>query len=157
MSDFISILNDSYLALMLISYFVIILGFDWLGHFQLCWSTVFTSFIEIFYANPFALFCWHSCDYIIFYFLYILVYQGLVIMIVGHVMSFPAGASSKEPACQCRRHKRRWFDSWVGRSPGGGNGNPLQCSCLENAMDEGAWQTTYSPQGREESDVTKST
>ena len=44
-----------------------------------------------------------------------------------------------------------------GRSPGGGHGNPLQCSCLENAMDEGAWQTTYSPQGREESDVTKAT
>ena len=25
-----------------------------------------------------------------------------------------------------------------GRSPGGGNGNPLQCSCLENPMDRGA-------------------
>ena len=29
-----------------------------------------------------------------------------------------------------------------GRSPGGGNGNPLQCSCLENSMDRGAWQAT---------------
>ena len=29
-----------------------------------------------------------------------------------------------------------------GRSPGGGNGNPLQCSCLENLMDRGAWLTT---------------
>ena len=27
-----------------------------------------------------------------------------------------------------------------GRSPGGGNGNPLQCSCLGNLMDRGAWQ-----------------
>ena len=26
-----------------------------------------------------------------------------------------------------------------GRSPGEGNGNPLQCSCLENSMDRGAW------------------
>ena len=26
-----------------------------------------------------------------------------------------------------------------GRSPGEGNGNPLQCSCLENPMDRGAW------------------
>ena len=26
-----------------------------------------------------------------------------------------------------------------GRSPGAGNGNPLQCSCLENPMDRGAW------------------
>ena len=32
--------------------------------------------------------------------------------------------------------------SGSGRSPGGGNGNPLQCSCLENSMDRGAWQAT---------------
>ena len=29
-----------------------------------------------------------------------------------------------------------------GRSPGGGPGNPLQYSCLKNAMDRGAWQAT---------------
>ena len=29
-----------------------------------------------------------------------------------------------------------------GRSPGGGNGNPFQCSCLENPMDRGAWRAT---------------
>ena len=29
----------------------------------------------------------------------------------------------------------------LGRSPGGGHGNPLQHSCLENPMDRGAWQT----------------
>ena len=29
-----------------------------------------------------------------------------------------------------------------GRSPGEGNGNPLQDSCLENSMDNGAWRTT---------------
>ena len=28
-----------------------------------------------------------------------------------------------------------------GRSPGGGNSNPLWYSCLENSMDRGAWQT----------------
>ena len=28
------------------------------------------------------------------------------------------------------------------RSPGGGQGNPLQYSCLENPIDRGAWQTT---------------
>ena len=28
---------------------------------------------------------------------------------------------------------------WSGRSPGGGHGNPLQYSCLENPMDRGAW------------------
>ena len=30
----------------------------------------------------------------------------------------------------------------LGRSPGGGNGNPLQYSCLENPMDRGAWWAT---------------
>ena len=30
----------------------------------------------------------------------------------------------------------------LGRSPEEGNGYPLQCSCLENSMDRGAWQTT---------------
>ena len=29
-----------------------------------------------------------------------------------------------------------------GRSPGEGNGNPLQYSCLENPMGRGAWQAT---------------
>ena len=29
-----------------------------------------------------------------------------------------------------------------GRCPGGGHGNPLQYSCLENPMDRGAWQAT---------------
>ena len=29
-----------------------------------------------------------------------------------------------------------------GRSPGGGHGNPLQYSCLENSMDRGPWQAT---------------
>ena len=30
----------------------------------------------------------------------------------------------------------------LGRSPGGGNGNPLQYSCLENLIGRGAWQIT---------------
>ena len=31
---------------------------------------------------------------------------------------------------------------WSGRSPGEGNGNPLQYYCLENPMDGGAWWAT---------------
>ena len=30
----------------------------------------------------------------------------------------------------------------LGRSPGGGHGNPFQYSCLENPMNRGAWQAT---------------
>ena len=29
----------------------------------------------------------------------------------------PRGASGKEPTCQCRRHKRHVFDTWVGKIP----------------------------------------
>ena len=42
---------------------------------------------------------------------------------------------TKEPVCQCRRHKRSGSTPGLGRSPGGGHGNPLQYSCLENYMD----------------------
>ena len=38
---------------------------------------------------------------------------------------------------------------------GGGHGNPLQYSCLENAMDRGAWQATV--HGVAESDATEAT
>ena len=42
----------------------------------------------------------------------------------------------------------------LGKAPGGGHGNPLQYSCLENLMDR-AWQATISPQGHKESDTTE--
>ena len=41
----------------------------------------------------------------------------------------------------------------LGRSPGEGNGNPLQYSCLENSMDRGAWWATV--HGIAESNVTE--
>ena len=44
----------------------------------------------------------------------------------------------------------------LGRSPGGGNGNPLQYSYLENPMDRGAWQATVHG-GRKESNMTEAT
>ena len=52
---------------------------------------------------------------------------------------FPGGASSKEPVCQCRRHKTQ-VQSLLGRSPRVKHGKPLQYCCLENPMDRGAWQ-----------------
>ena len=41
----------------------------------------------------------------------------------------------------------------LGKSPGEGNGNPLQCSCLGNPVDRGAWQATILG-GHKESDMT---
>ena len=40
-----------------------------------------------------------------------------------------------------------------GRSAGGGHGNPIQYSCLENSMDRGAWLATV-PWGHKELDMT---
>ena len=55
-------------------------------------------------------------------------------------MGFSGGASGKEPACQCRRHKRCKLDPWIWEPLKEGNGNPLQYSWLENPMDRGAWR-----------------
>ena len=58
---------------------------------------------------------------------------------------FPGDASGKEPPCQCRLDVRvaSSIPGW-GRSLVGGNGNPLQYSCLENPMDRGArWATVH--------------
>ena len=57
-------------------------------------------------------------------------------------LGFSGGTSGKETICQCRRCKRLGFDPWVEKIPGGGNGNPLQYSCLGNPMDRGAWWAT---------------
>ena len=52
-------------------------------------------------------------------------------------MGFPGGASGKEP----KAGDIRDMGSIPGsrRSPGGGDGNPLQYVCLENPIDRGAW------------------
>ena len=43
---------------------------------------------------------------------------------------------------QKTRRRRRGFGPGSGRSPGGGQGSPLQYSCLESPIDRGAWQAT---------------
>ena len=53
---------------------------------------------------------------------------------------FPGGASGKEPTASAGDTGDMGLIPWSGRSAGGGNGNPLQYSCLKNAMDRGAWQ-----------------
>ena len=48
----------------------------------------------------------------------------------------------KNPPANAGRLKRNRFISGLGRSPGGGHGNPVQSSCLENPMDRGAWRAS---------------
>ena len=52
---------------------------------------------------------------------------------------FPGSSASKESACNAGDPG---LISELGRSPGGGHGNPLQSSCLENFMDRGALRAT---------------
>ena len=52
---------------------------------------------------------------------------------------FPGGSDGKASACNAGDPGSI---PGLGRSPGEGNGNPLQYSCLENPMDGGAWQAT---------------
>ena len=65
-------------------------------------------------------------------------------------MSFPGGSDSKESACNAGD---RGLIPVSKSSPGEGNGNPLQYSCLENSMDRGAWRATV--YGVTESDTTE--
>ena len=52
---------------------------------------------------------------------------------------FPDGVDSEESTCNAGDPGSI---PELGRSPGGGHGNPLQYSCLENPMDRGAWRAT---------------
>ena len=52
----------------------------------------------------------------------------------------PWWLASKESAFNAENTKDAGWIPEYGRSPGGGNGNPLQDSCLENPMDRGTWQ-----------------
>ena len=53
-----------------------------------------------------------------------------------HPLGFPGGSDAKESASNAGDPGS--ILGW-GRSPGEGNGNPLQYSCLENSVDRGAW------------------
>ena len=55
-------------------------------------------------------------------------------------MGFPSGLVVKNPPASTGDTGDMGLIPGSGRSPGEGNGYPLQYSCLENPMDRGAWQ-----------------
>ena len=57
--------------------------------------------------------------------------------LLEHFWDLPGDLDGKESACS---GGNRGSTTGLGISPGVGNGNPLQYSCLENPMDRGAWQ-----------------
>ena len=84
----------------------------------------------------------------------ITIHQSTVFPPASSIKDFPGSSDGKESAYNAGDPGSI---PGLGRSPGEGNGNPLQCSCLENPVDWGAClqSTDYSPWGRKESDTTE--
>ena len=68
-----------------------------------------------------------------------------------HPLGFPGGLAGEESACNAGD---LGSIPGLGRSPGGGHGNPLQCSCLENPHRQKSL-AGYSPWGHKELDMTE--
>ena len=58
------------------------------------------------------------------------------------MMGFPGGSVVKNPPANAGDTRNRDSIPGLARSPGEGNSNPLQYSCLENPVDRGACRTT---------------
>ena len=63
--------------------------------------------------------------------------EVIVIIVLAFLEFIPGSSEGKESACNAGGPGSI---PGSGSSPGEGNGNPLQCSCLENSMGSGAWQ-----------------
>ena len=83
-------------------------------------------------------------------------YISLKVLLMLHhrtTLGFPGSSDGKESACSAGDLGS--IPGW-GRCPGGGHGNPLQYSCLENPHGQRSL-AGYSPWGCNESDMTKMT
>ena len=76
-------------------------------------------------------------------------------MAAGGTVGFPRRLRGKGSAYRSSRCRRRRFDPWVGKIPGGENGSPLQHSYLENPRVRGA--RGQSPWGHKELDRSEAT
>ena len=97
-----------------------IVSCTWWSFVYLLWRCVYSNPLPILKLVYFSLHCW--------------VVSSLYIL-----REFPNSSVGKETVCSAGD---LGSIPGSGRSPGKGNGNPLQYSCLENPMDRGAWQAT---------------
>ena len=81
---------------------------------------------------------------------YINLYVLLILKLLTTLMGFPGGSGGKEFSCNAGD---LGLVPGLGRSPGEGNGYPLQYSCLENSTDRGAWRASW--WGHKQSDTTE--
>ena len=79
-------------------------------------------------------------------------FQCLYLSAIGKKGGFPKGAGGKEPACQCRRHKRRGFDPWAGKIPWRRARQPLPVFLPGESHGQRSL-VGHSPWGRTESDA----
>ena len=83
----------------------------------------------------------------LFYFILLLEYNCFTILYyfllyntVNQLYVSPGGATGQNPPANAGDIRDVGLIPGLGRFPGGGNGNPLQYSCLGNSMDRGAWR-----------------
>ena len=100
--------------------------------------TVLRSWLDCKYKTLLCIFCvWVQLKISYMFYIWIYVNENIYWLYICY-QGFPGGSDSKESACNVGD---LGLIPGSGRSPGEGNGNPLQYSCLENAMDGGAWQS----------------
>ena len=86
----------------------------------------------------------------------VMLYMYVFIYIYLFLNGFPSGIMVKKLLANAGDTRdMRLIPGW-GRYPGGVNGKPLQCSCLENSMDGGVWRAIVH-EGLKELDMTEQT
>ena len=84
---------------------------------------------------------------------HLLASSPVITCLYPHLLGFPGGTVVKNPSANAGDARDRGSIPGMGRSLGGGNGNPVHYSCLENPTDRGAWRATAL--GVAESDTTE--
>ena len=91
--------------------------------------------IQLIYNVGFVSSVQHS-DPVIHVYIYVLFFIFFPMMVCYRRLDSPGGSDDKESTCSVGD---LGLIAELGRSPGGGHGNPLQCYCLENSMEREAW------------------
>ena len=94
-------------------------------------AEIFMCFFPIIFYTSYCSLFWEKIALI----------MQLYCLILWHI-GLPRWLTCKESTCNAGDAEDVGLNLGLGRSPGGGHGNSLQYSCLENPMDRGGWQTT---------------
>ena len=112
----------------------------------------FTNFMGIWLLYNVIIFCC-AAKWISYMYTYIPLWSFFEFS--SHLGQSPLAQMVKNlPAIQ--EPQETWFDPWVGKIHGEGNGNRLQHSCLENSTDRGAWRATVHGVARSQTPLSNS-